>query len=156
MAYDLRNEKREFRFKINLWPKVLKLALAYGWIPRGTLPGELYDWDEWDGSYLNNENQKVTHKDAINLAEALEIALTYIPKLDTIVKPIINPQEIIITNKPIGEFVKEGLAGLKGGLYIPQKEERNKLQFEFGNIETREYLREFIVFCREGDGFTID
>jgi len=77
MGYDLTNKKGEFRLTIHFFPKLLRLALAYDWIPQGTLKIETTGWD---GSYLKNSFQRVGALDALNLAGALERALEYGPE----------------------------------------------------------------------------
>ena len=51
----------------------IKIAIAHGWKPLGTIHD---DFDNWNGSYLLDANQIVTHEDAIELAAALSKALT--------------------------------------------------------------------------------
>lgn len=84
MGYDLWGAKRDFRYTIFSFPKVLRLALKYGWKPMGTLAPDLRRADgktvsfvkpeNWSGGYTYNDGQCVTETDAKNLATALRKA----------------------------------------------------------------------------------
>ncbi len=87
MGYDLHSHAGgEFRWNQSDYPKVLRLAMAYGWQPEGTTNppwGDGY-WPEedaknWDGQYCSNELQIVSDADTANLARALERALEDLP-----------------------------------------------------------------------------
>ena len=73
MAYALYNGKSTFEWDAVEWRKVLELAKEYGWEPSGTLL-EGHIAREWDGNYTSNERQKVTDRDAYNMASALRRA----------------------------------------------------------------------------------
>jgi hypothetical protein len=68
---------------------MLALGRHYGWRPEGTLPPDS-DWFEdwcgdcasWDGRYYPPEGQRMTARDARNLAEALDRALMDLPNHD--------------------------------------------------------------------------
>jgi hypothetical protein len=141
---------------IDLFPKVLRLALAFDWIPLGTIaPNYKTKRDDWKGGYLTNDSQYVTPVDAINLAEALDKVLENTPVLEGINEATMYPPQKITEERSITEMVKEALTGLNGGLYIPESIERSRLLFEFSNSENSEYIREFIDFCKNGEGFVI-
>lgn len=84
MGYDLRGKKRNFHYTIHSFPKVLRLAIKYGWEPMGTLNPDVRDADgqiisfikpeDWDGNYTTNDWQFVTEDDVKNLANALKKA----------------------------------------------------------------------------------
>lgn len=154
MGYDLTNKKWEFRLTIHFFPKLLRLALAYDWLPQGTLKIEATGWD---GSYLKNSFQRVGALDALNLAGALERALEEIPELDTTVEPQIYRKEIRTQEDPLTVplYLAGVISSLQDAFYIPSREEKNKLLYDMGNRETREEIREFIAYCRAGDGFII-
>src|SRR5439155_9949269 len=65
------------------WPKLLRLAQAYGWRPRGTTLPEDSD-GSWDRNYTSNDGQVVSSEDAAALADALEAALPHIPDHDAL------------------------------------------------------------------------
>ena len=86
MYYHLSSQSTVAREKFSResWPKVLSLAMAYGWKPIGTHPApriEVWglDPEDWDGTYLTNDGQIVVAEDALSLAIALEKALDDIP-----------------------------------------------------------------------------
>ena len=83
MGYDLSNSFGEtFRFQIDRFPEVYKLAVTMGWNPGGTEPP--YYWavnEEWSGGYFTNDGQKVTESDALELAAAIERAIPQFPNL---------------------------------------------------------------------------
>jgi hypothetical protein len=73
MGYDLTNDEGDyFRFNISGWSPMLALAEKYGWKPGKTL----HERDKrWNGTYYSNDGQRVTAKDAVAIADALEKAL---------------------------------------------------------------------------------
>jgi len=73
MVYALSNGKTTFEWDAEEWPKVLELAREYGWKPSGTL-SESHHGREWDGNYTSRKRQKVTDRDAYNMASALRRA----------------------------------------------------------------------------------
>jgi len=154
MGYDLTNKKGEFRLTIHFFPKLLRLALPYDWIPQGTLKIEATGWD---GSYLKNSFQRVGALDALNLAGALERALDEIPELDTTVEPQIYRKEIRPQEDPLAVplYLAGVISSLQDAFYTPSRDEKSKLLYEMGNRETREEIREFIDYCKAGDGFII-
>jgi len=73
------------------WPKLLRLAEAHGWKPRGTSqPQEelrYFPNGMWDNrNYTTNDGQIVSAEDATALAAALESALPQIPHEDALAK----------------------------------------------------------------------
>jgi len=83
MPMDLSNGTSEFGWAQWHWPKLLRLAQAHGWRPRGTtLPGD--SGGTWDRNYTSNDGQIVSAEDAAALADALEAALPHIPDHDAL------------------------------------------------------------------------
>ena len=97
MSFRLQNQNdpnRTLSFNEDAWFGILDLAEDYGWNPMGTLPAESWldldfsaiwedadDFDPWVGSYTSNECRLVAIEDALNLADALELAfLEYEPE----------------------------------------------------------------------------
>ena len=81
MGYDLCSETEgTFRFSFTVYPRIISLALKYGWKPKGTkMPqwhDEMYEErDDWPGIYCSNDYQVVSAEDANNMADALEQSL---------------------------------------------------------------------------------
>ena len=97
MSFRLQNQNDQNRvliFSEEAWYGILDLAQGYGWNPMGTMPADGWldldfsmlweDPDEMDpgeGSYTPNECRLVVIEDALNLADALELAfLEYEPE----------------------------------------------------------------------------
>lgn len=83
MGMDLSGRGGDFWWKFFDWPKLLYVAIHYGWEPAGTIAPIDRHSDEpildWDGGYFSNDFQTVTADDAWQLADALERALADIP-----------------------------------------------------------------------------
>src|SRR5438034_397715 len=91
MAIHCRNENSSIGWQQWRWPKLLRLARAHGWTPRGaTQPAEesrYFPGGRWDGNnYTTNDGQIVSAEDAAALADALEAALPHIPDHDALAK----------------------------------------------------------------------
>ena len=99
----LESEKGEKWYSVVKWAAIMGLAMAYGWVPRGTFRNFEDDYDncaaldglkeddveerrelrqklirmtqEWPGCYDSNDQQVVTIADAHGLANALDSAL---------------------------------------------------------------------------------
>ncbi len=65
---DFIGNKADFSLNNGSWRHVFDLAVQYGWDPAGTTLKSCKD--EWCGSYFYNSGQRVTAKDARNLADA--------------------------------------------------------------------------------------
>ena len=78
MGYDLFGKGGQSRWSIDLWPRVLQLAVMHGWRSSGTIllseDKKFYD-PTWCRSYLSNDGQMVMQTDARRLATALAKAL---------------------------------------------------------------------------------
>jgi hypothetical protein len=73
MGYALHNGRTTFEWDAEEWGKVLDLAKEYGWEPSGTLL-ESHHARDWDGNYTSRKKQRVTDRDAYNMASALRRA----------------------------------------------------------------------------------
>jgi hypothetical protein len=156
------------RFSNYAWCVALELAHEHGWEPAGTEPPEVTVYapdgvvDEvatrakrqryanWDEVYLTNNRQVVSDEDAANIADALERALDDMPDEsaeDDLLTPAQHqayqggelPQEDL--DKAIEQFM-EGQAASP-----PQIPPQTPACYFAGN---KDYLREFITFCRAG------
>src|SRR5947209_19642119 len=86
MSFDLHNDAGDHLKCSNVfWWKVVDLARANGWHPRGAEPAPgctgRNSWRDTDATYMTNDFQTVTRADAQSLANALETALQEIPDL---------------------------------------------------------------------------
>ena len=158
MGYDLKNANEQFRFSVTAWQCVLDLAAEFGWQAMGTVLSEgtakLYLTDEgaseekaiqetirkWDGNYVGNNLQSVIDKDALNLANALENALKVIPDKR---KPEHNTLASLKDDGSIEHFFLERFI-------IGRRRSPDSPVDYFSGIENKNYLREFIKFCRSG------
>ena len=167
---------------------MLRLAFEYGWEPMGTLPGEIYRQEyeteeeflaDWDGIYSSNNFQRVTEKDAKNIAAALRRAYSEIPDEDS--EPWIREgvdiedEEYFLLKK---EFEQDNDREFYDMFVCPLRVMKKDIKKKFQNITyykdhriPAEYLEnvpmniqwsgsgkyivaEFIEFCEEGS-FTI-
>jgi len=158
MGYDLKNANEQFRFSVTAWQCVLDLAAEFGWQAMGTVLSEgsaklfftIEDASkegaiqeairEWDGNYVGNTLQSVIDKDALNLANALENALKVIPDKR---KPEHNTLASLKDDGRIEHFFLERI--IIGRRIFPG----SPVDY-FSGIENKNYLREFIKFCRSG------
>jgi hypothetical protein len=141
----------DFYFNNRHWRHILLLAHRYGWRPAGTeldlyltkiegmMEQDRHPDEDWDGTYFSNDLQWVTDEDAANIAQALERALEDIPDEDTV-------GELAASQSPDLEDAEliERYPGLEEYIVPPHL---------FGD-EYRQYVREFIAFCRVS-GFRI-
>jgi hypothetical protein len=64
MGYFLLTGTTELNLHLDAFPRVLKLALCFDWIPRGTeAPSDELE-DTWDGNYFEMLGQCVTAENA--------------------------------------------------------------------------------------------
>ncbi len=153
MTLELINSTTALRRKFSreFVSKALELALCYGWRPLGTRlehPRSVLKLNtEWLGTYLTNDGQLVLTEDALNLAQALEHALTDIPDegegFDWQLSQW-REDELPDWLSPAERMeLEEGLmAHAPAGMELPP------LKF-FAGVE-KHYLAEFIRFCRLG------
>ena len=144
MGYYILNGTNGLNLNIDAFPRILKLALCFDWIPRGTKAP--YDELEksWDGNYLEMLGQYVTPEDSDDLAKTFENAIIKIPKPEEIKE---SPQ----CKKTLSSLQVD----LERGLYIPIGKERSELIYTFFDYVTKKTLKEFINFCKTGEGFVI-
>ena len=62
-------------FQWNDWHQLLRIAIAFGWHPAGTIAPPDRDGD-WGGGYFSNDFQEVSDSDARALRRALHRAVT--------------------------------------------------------------------------------
>lgn len=166
----LRNEGGDFWFTLHSWAQVLDMANLNGWIPAKTRPpewpvdedeynrmvarssgrveffaleddegeevftGYLYPPGRWHGGYLTAERQRVTAEDARHMAEVLEEVLEEVPRKDQY-----DP-------------------------FFPDNNEERIHQVAAEDVSfddwfsgpAREYLEQFIEFCRAGEFIILD
>jgi hypothetical protein len=134
MGMDLISEGGDFWFPNHGWRAVLDLAHDYGgWVPAGTQAPQFDDeppWHDWSGTYFSNDRQLVTAEDARNLADALERALSDVPREKT--------------------WVTKVLRTVDGREFEGMPDDLNPLE-HFSGPDGRRYLEEFIRFCRAGE-----
>jgi hypothetical protein len=169
MGMDLSGKGGYFRFSNYAWRAALELAHEHGWQPAGTqLPNiTVYAPDgvtidevatraerprhaNWDGGYFWNECQVVSDEDAANIADALERALDDVPdegggyhlltpaQYQAAQRDELSQEDL---DKAIEQFM-EGQAASP-----PQIPPQTPACYFAGN---KDYLREFITFCRAG------
>ncbi|MEE9213738.1 MAG: hypothetical protein V3U54_02950 [Thermodesulfobacteriota bacterium] len=172
MGYDLYNKNKDFYANIFVFPKLLQLAYLFGWKPRGTEPptvdmggNVVMDSSDWDGCYLGNGFQYVTKEDAEEIAVSLQKALQYIPDTDFVPRESINKprkvaleEEVEVETEAEAEVVAVAKVAkaVKGGIFSDStvfnqitEEEKDQLLSEF--IGNKDYLKEFIDFCEDGE-----
>ncbi len=124
MAYALRGAAHPytFRFSDRRWYALLLLARRHGWRPTGTVIYQNHVAQRFKFSfpeaYLERREQIVMARDAANLAQALEQGLDDIPDF-------VTPNKY----RPLSELWHDVYGILSG-------------------TEEKDYLREFIRFCR--------
>jgi hypothetical protein len=133
MAIECRNDKSSVWWQQWRWPKLLRLARAHGWEPKGTSqpPGEEVHFPNgrWDSTnYTSNDGQIVSADDAQALALALERALPHIPDDDALAKyRLPNGNIEIAPNHPPAPDADW-----------------------FSGAEPKTDVEQFIAFCRQG------
>ncbi len=158
MGMDLIREGGCFRMSGSTWSHALELAHLNGWEPAGTESPVWHDEKgkqygpvpDWDGGYWSNDYQGVTAKDARNLADALERSLPDVPSFD-----VLEGKRTFIVEKGDGSAAiydsREAIpAGEKlVGTGIPSETVVTPMEV-FSGEKGKEYLRDFIAFCRAG------
>lgn len=114
-----------YEFQERQWHALILLAARYHWKPAGTVlhhrMTQKFQDRTWTGSYIAHRGQIVTSEDAVNFADAIEQALDDIPDFIT------PNKDKVLTEKSMDVY---GI--LSGG-------------------GEKDYLREFIKFCRAGE-----
>jgi hypothetical protein len=173
MGMDLSGEGGYFRFSIHGWRATLGLAHEHGWEPAGTEPPEFtvyapdgvtvdevaaraerQSYANWDGGYFSNSCQVVCDEDAANIADALERALDDVPDEDH-EDDLLTPAQHQAYQR--GELSHEELFDEaieqfreRQAPSPPQIPPQTPAWYFAGE---KDYLREFITFCRAGAFF---
>ena len=149
MGMDLRGAGGTERFSVTSWCKVLQLAHEYGWQPIGTQApsftldnGTIETIEDWNGTYLSNNYQRVLDEDAASIAKALQRALNDIPDFDTDQKWV----KLSPTN-PYERMMAEQGWEMSGP-------DPSLTPVEFFSGEAKQHVKDFIVYCQAG-GFCI-
>lgn len=170
-------EAAYFRWNIGTWSPLLKLARIHGWLPQGTT---IFLWDHqekcltdevdktWNGSYFSNDSQVVGTFDAEALADALEKALDDLPDKNLYPKSVFysaahmideiitterkrNPGALIMT---IDEFMAGDWDKAPDVVVVSHENDHREFLDNphqlFSGVETKDYIRKFIQFCRMG------
>jgi hypothetical protein len=168
---DLSGKGGYFRFSNNAWCAALELAHAHGWEPAGTVAPEVtvyapdgttvdeeatrierQAYEDWTGDYFCNGHQLVADEDARNIADALERALDYVPEEGDFAEPLLTPTQWQTLAR--GERLPEEEISEALNQYMEHQAERppqippQTPAWYFAG--QRDWLREFITFCRAG------
>jgi hypothetical protein len=170
MGMNLSGEGRYFRFSPDAWRAALELAHEHGWEPAGTEPpkitayapdGTAVDeeatrverlaYGDWYGDYYYTDGRLVTDEDARNIADALERALDLVPEEGGFAKPVLTAAQwqALMYGELSDEEIREAM-----DRYVkhraecpPQIPPQTPACYFAGQ---KDYLREFITFCRAG------
>jgi hypothetical protein len=172
MGMNLSGKGGYFRFSFHGWRAAQELAHEHGWEPAGTEPPEfkVYAPDgvtvdevatqayrqhyfDWGGGYFTHNHQVVSDEDAANIADALERALDDVPdegggghlltpaQHQAAQRDELWQEEL---DKAIEQFMERQAAS------PPQIPPQTPAWYFAGD---KDYLREFIAFCRAGAFF---
>jgi hypothetical protein len=123
------------------WADILELAERYGWRPTRTGPPRGRKVAEWCGSYYSSDGQRFYARDAAALADALERFLAGEPPVTESVS-VANPDRDRLRGFVSRLSRRLGVApNVTGGL---------PAEGWMADDEGRQYLREFVGFCRRG------
>lgn len=77
MGYDLRRSREAISLSQFTWIRAYALAIEGGWEPEGTYPPKHWEnkYGAWSKVYYGNDGQRVSARDAANMAAALELML---------------------------------------------------------------------------------
>lgn len=135
-------DRQDVQFYINNrgWRRIFRLAIMFGWVPQGT---RVYintsckePWDPND--YFTNDGQLVTRKDALELANAIEWAITMLKEEN----PNDDPEEKFGSEWEF-EMIRRMDEAMRVGLKDPG--------FIFFDTNWTKRLTEFVEFCRYGE-----
>jgi hypothetical protein len=73
MGFDLIAPRRHFEWSNHAWRTVLEIATRHGWTAMGTGPPKGTSKRAWIGIYDANDGQLLRARDAMRLADALEV-----------------------------------------------------------------------------------
>jgi hypothetical protein len=131
---DLEGAGGYFRRTNAAWCDILELGQAFGWVPTGTGPPRGRLKSDCHGLYYGNDGQRFYARDARELADALERALTAISQGKSPRRPTRTAQAT--------DYLEAELEGRerpkRGKVYVRQ----------FGPEAAS--IRKFIKFCRAG------
>jgi len=141
MGYDLNNCNDNY-FRWNIWgfPPIRFLAEIYGWEPMGTIIEAWYDedgnsYEESEAWYDSNDGQTVCAEDSMNWAIALEAAL----------------KDLTHDGKERSSLRTDAHKQLRQDIW---NKDADVLRDYFSNVDSIAYVKEFVVFLKEGS-FTI-
>jgi hypothetical protein len=104
-------EQGTFDLSARAWETTLDIAEAYGWDACGTIHDDI---DDWEGSYLLNNDQTVVEQDAINIADALARSVS-----DRFQKLVGTDLEFVSKNEGSANFVEGVISYVRrGSFYI--------------------------------------
>ena len=152
MGYDLKNTNEDFRFSRSAWSHVLNLAKHFGWEPMGTvMPGgtaKVYLGDKGSdketvresimGDYYANTFESVVKEDALNLGHALMKVVEVIP------------DERVFPDNILTSLTEDSLLDVAEVLTGYKNRSLNYSVGYFSGLENKNYLKEFIQFCKDG------
>ena len=172
MGMDLSGKGGYFRFSNYGWRAALELAHEHGWEPAGTVPpkftvyaldgvtvdevrtrAERQSYANWSGGYFTNDYQVVSDEDAANIAAALERALDDVPDEsggDHLLTPAQHQayQRGELSEEKFNEVLKPIVE--RRAASLSQIPPQTPTWYFAGE---KDYLREFITFCRAGAFF---
>jgi hypothetical protein len=149
MGMDLCRGTDYFRWNAIGWVALLETAINYGWEPTGTGPPRGCLKKDWHGNYHGNEGQLFYARDAKSLASALE---TFLKTPETPhLRRSKRQREVLSLGRVLAGDV-QGLARLICGRTAATIGTRSKQKkaLQRWNEYEREYIRQFISFCRKG------
>jgi hypothetical protein len=169
MGMDLSGKGGYFRFSNYGWRAALELAHEHGWEPAGTVPpkftvyaldgvtvdevrtrAERQSYANWSGGYFTNDYQVVSDEDAANIADALERALDDVPD-EGGGDHLLTPAQHQAVQR--GELSEEELDKVIEQVMERQAASPPQIPFQTPAgyfAGEKDYLREFITFCRAG------
>ena len=96
MSYHFVSKSGDLYCNQELWPKLFRVAVFFGWKPAGTtqpienhpddFPEKQYPFPDWDGNYFCNEWQYFKDDDAKNCAAALRETSDYLLELAAVLE----------------------------------------------------------------------
>jgi hypothetical protein len=170
MGMGLSGKGGYFRFSNYAWRAALELAHEHGWEPTGTEVPEItvyapddttideeatwverQAYGDWEGDYFYTDGRLVTDADAANIADALERALDYVPEEGGFAKPVLTAAQwqALMHGELSDEEIMEAMDRyVKHRAECPPQIPPHTPAFYFAG--EKDYLREFITFCRAG------
>ena len=84
MSYDILGIQGQTECSALVWSVCLDAAVAFGWVPAGTVASHKNPNRPWDGSYTSNDWQWVTDDDARAFSAALNRAIIALAERETL------------------------------------------------------------------------